>query len=82
MDDNDFSKKSRLDEFISNPKKSLWKLAIPMMFGMMVQALYMLTDTAFIGNWVGPDGLAALGYVFPYMFTYIGHIPPPLWMGV
>ena len=72
MDDNDFSKKSRLDEFISNPKKSLWKLAIPMMFGMMVQALYMLTDTAFIGNWVGPDGLAALGYVFPYMFIIMG----------
>ena len=72
MINNDNSKKSRLNEFINAPQKSLWKLAIPMMFGMMVQAIYMLTDTAFIGNWVGADGLAALGYVFPYMFIIMG----------
>ena len=65
-------KKSRLNEFIDNPQKSLWKLAIPMMFGMMVHAIYMLTDTAFIGNLVGNDALSALGYVFPYMFIIMG----------
>ena len=65
-------KKSRLNEFISNPKASLWKLAIPMMFGMMVHAVYMLTDTAFIGKWIGGDALSALGYVFPYMFIIMG----------
>lgn len=72
MDNSNSTKKSRLNEFISNPKKSLWKLAIPMMFGMLIQAIYMLTDTAFIGKWVGPDALAALGYVFPYMFIIMG----------
>jgi len=64
--------KNRLNEFIDNPQKSLWKLAIPMMFGMMVHAIYMLTDTAFIGNLVGDDALSALGYVFPYMFIIMG----------
>ena len=64
--------KSRLNEFIDNPQKSLWKLAIPMMFGMMVHAVYMLTDTAFIGKWIGGDALSALGYVFPYMFIIMG----------
>ena len=72
MDTNHISKKSRLNEFIDNPQKALWKLAIPMMFGMLIQAVYMLTDTAFIGKWVGADALAALGYVFPYMFIIMG----------
>ena len=72
METTGIPKESRLNEFIENPQKSLWKLAIPMMFGMLVQSVYMLTDTAFIGKWVGPDALAALGYVFPYMFIIMG----------
>ena len=61
-------KESRLEEFIADPKKALWKLSIPMMLGMAVQAIYMLVDTAFIGRWVGGTALAALGYVFPLLF--------------
>ena len=66
------NKESRLKEFSENPEKALWKLAVPMMFGMFVQSIYMLTDTAYIGNWVGHEGLAALGYVWPYMFIIMG----------
>ena len=47
-------------------------MSIPMMFGMMVQAIYMLVDTAFIGKWVGGTALAGLGYVFPIMFIIFG----------
>ena len=65
-------KESRLDEFINNPKKALWKLSLPMMVGMSVQAIYLLVDTAFIGKWVGGTALAALGYVFPYFFIIMG----------
>ena len=65
-------KLKKFSRFIENPKKSLWKLAFPMMFGMMVHSIYMLTDTAFIGKWVGEDALSALGYVFPYMFIIMG----------
>ena len=72
MNTNDFSNKSRLNEFIDNPQRALWKLAVPMMFGMLVQSIYLLTDTAFIGRWVGANALAALGYVFPYMFIIMG----------
>ena len=64
--------KNRLDEFIKNPKISLWKLSVPMMLGMSVQAIYMLIDTAFIGHWVGGDALAALGYIFPIFFIILG----------
>ncbi|MDP6936344.1 MAG: MATE family efflux transporter [Candidatus Marinimicrobia bacterium] len=65
-------KESRLEEFIENPKKSMWKLSLPMMLGMSVQAIYMLVDTAFIGKWVGGTALAGLGYVFPYFFILMG----------
>ena len=65
-------KESRLEEFIENPKKALWKLSLPMMFGMGVQAIYMLVDTAFIGRWVGKTALAGLGYVFPFLFIIMG----------
>ena len=65
-------KESRLEEFIDNPIKALWKLSLPMMFGMAVQAIYMLVDTAFIGKWVGGTALAALGYVFPFLFILMG----------
>ena len=64
--------KNKLEEFIKNPKISLWKLSIPMMLGMSVQALYMLIDTAFIGNWVGWKALAGLGVVFPALFIIMG----------
>jgi len=65
-------KESRKAEFIENPKKAMWQLSIPMMLGMSVQAIYMLVDTAFIGQWVGAEGLAAMGYVFPFMFIVMG----------
>ena len=64
--------KNKLEEFIKNPEISLWKLSIPMMLGMSVQALYMLIDTAFIGNWVGWKALAGLGVVFPALFIIMG----------
>ena len=66
------NKESRKAEFINNPKKAMWKLAIPMMFGMSVQAIYMLVDTIFIGRWVGATALAAMGYVFPFLFFLMG----------
>ena len=66
------NRESQLAEFSQNPEKALWKLALPMMFGMLVQTIYMLTDTAYIGHWVGHRGLAALGYVFPYIFIIMG----------
>jgi len=63
---------SKLKNFIENPKISLWKLSIPMMLGMSVQAIYMLIDTAFIGQWVGWEALTGLGVVFPALFIIMG----------
>ena len=65
-------KTDKLEEFIKNPKISLWKLSVPMMLGMSVQAIYMLIDTAFIGKWVGWQALTGLGVVFPALFIIMG----------
>ena len=65
-------KESRLEEFMANPKKALWKLSLPMMLGMSVQAIYMMADTAFVGQMIGGTALASLGYVFPFLFILMG----------
>ena len=63
---------SRLDSFINNPKKALWNLSLPRMMGLAVNSIYLMIDTAFIGKWIGDDGLAAIGYVFPFIFIIMG----------
>ena len=72
MDIDNKRKESRLQEFIEDPIKALWKLSMPMMIGMSVQAIYMLADTAFVGRMIGGTALASLGYVFPYLFILMG----------
>jgi putative MATE family efflux protein len=72
MEINNKDKESRLNEFIRDPIKSLWKLSLPMMFGMSIQAIYMIIDTAFVGRMIGGSALASLGYVFPFIFILMG----------
>ena len=64
---------SKLQEFMDNPKKGLWKMTLPFLLGLTVQSIYMLIDTMFVGKFV-PDSKAALdamGVIFPLMFIII-----------
>jgi putative MATE family efflux protein len=61
---------SRLEEFIDNPKRAVWVLALPMMAGMMFHTLYAVVDMAFVGR-VGPEALAAITFVGPFFFVAI-----------
>jgi len=76
---------SKLDSFINNPKKSLWKMTAPFFLGLSVQSIYMLMDTMFVGKFLVRDGaneelikslsqsaLDAMGAVFPLMFIIMG----------
>lgn len=45
--------------------KLLLRMSLPMMIAMVVNGLYYLVDAAFIGNFIGRDGVAALGIGFP-----------------
>ena len=69
----DSERHSRLNEFIDNPRKALWRLALPIMIGMSVQTIYMLADMYFVGQ-VSSDALAALAFNMPLVFLAIGII--------
>ncbi|MBD3249651.1 MATE family efflux transporter [Candidatus Woesearchaeota archaeon] len=60
----------RLKKFKKNPRKALWKLSFPIMIAMLVQALYNIVDTAFVGR-LGAEAIAALTFAFPIMFILI-----------
>ena len=58
--------KSRVDHFLKNPRKSLWTLAIPIMFGIGIQTFYNLIDLLFIGQ-IGGDAIAGVGFNMPIL---------------
>jgi len=63
-------KKNKVNQFIKDPKKALWTLSLPIVVGMMVQTLYNVVDTAYIGR-IGADAIAALTFSFPLFFILI-----------
>ena len=62
-------KESRLDAFIANPYKSMWKMAMPIIAG--IQTLFNVVDIMFIG-WLGADEVTAVAFVSPLFFIIIG----------
>lgn len=60
----------RLQEFLANPTRALWVMAVPMIAGMTVHTMYIVADTAFIGS-LGTDELAAATFVAPLFFVMI-----------
>ena len=64
-------RRSRVDEFIAEPRKAVWKLAMPVMLGMAVQTAYSFTDMIFVGM-LGSDAVAALTFNMPMGLLFIG----------
>ncbi|MFH1133371.1 MAG: MATE family efflux transporter [Nanoarchaeota archaeon] len=58
---------SRVDAFIQNPRKALFVLALPMVIAMVVQTMYNVVDTAWVGR-LGEEAIAALTFSFPLFF--------------
>lgn len=48
----------------------LIRLSLPAMVGMFVNALYNFVDTIFVGQYVGPYGIAALSIAFPIQMLF------------
>ena len=65
---------SRLNIFLENPKKGLWKMTLPFLIGLTVNSFYMLVDTMFVGQFVSNSkaALDAMGLIFPLMFIVMG----------
>jgi putative MATE family efflux protein len=64
-------KKNIVDDFVQNPHRALWKLSVPLMFGMAVQTIYSIVDMIFIGR-IGGDAIAALSFNMPLLFFATG----------
>ena len=67
------SDKSRLDEFVTRPRRAVWVVAGPMIAGFSVHSLYVIIDTIFIGK-LGAEALAAATFVSPLFFVAIALI--------
>ena len=52
--------------------KLLWKFSLPAIVGMVVNALYNVVDSIFVGHGVGEIGLAAVTIAFPIMIVLMG----------
>lgn len=52
--------------------KLLWDFSLPAVTGMLVNALYNVVDSIFVGNGVGELGLAAVTIAFPIMLILMG----------
>lgn len=48
--------------------KLLVKQAVPASIGILVMSLNILVDTVFVGNWIGPNAIAAINVVLPVSF--------------
>jgi len=62
---------SRVEGIIANPRRAVWKLAVPVMLGMGLHTLYNVTDMIFVGR-LGGDEVAALSFSMPLVFFTIG----------
>ena len=63
--------KSRVAEFIANPRKAVWTLSVPVMAGMAIQTLYNIVDMVFVGR-LGGNAVAALTFNMPIVFFAMG----------
>ncbi len=65
------SSESKLETFLANPKKSLWDLAIPIMFGLGIHTLYNIVDMLFIGR-LGGEAITGIAFNMPIFFLMLG----------
>ncbi|MBW2971519.1 MATE family efflux transporter [Candidatus Woesearchaeota archaeon] len=63
-------KNHRVREFIAHPKKAVFTIALPTVVAMLVQTLYNVVDTAYVGR-LGAEAIAALTFAFPIFFLLI-----------
>ncbi|NIO22995.1 MAG: MATE family efflux transporter [Candidatus Aenigmarchaeota archaeon] len=60
----------RAEELMSDPRRGLFKLAIPIMVGMLAHTLFNIVDTIFVGR-LGAEAIASVTIAFPIAFIII-----------
>jgi putative MATE family efflux protein len=57
-----------------NEAKQIFKFAVPLVFGNLLQQMYHVVDSIIVGNYLGKDALAAQGASFPIFYTLIAFV--------
>ena len=73
-------KTKNIDLTVGNITSSLWKFAVPLMLGNVLQQLYNLVDTWVVGHYIGDNALAAVGSSYTLM-TFLTSIVIGLCLG-
>ncbi|MFA7162243.1 MAG: MATE family efflux transporter, partial [Candidatus Methanomethylophilaceae archaeon] len=60
-----------VDTLLGDPKKAIVALSVPFMIAMIAQTANNLIDSVWVAG-LGPDALAAVGFVFPLFFILVG----------
>lgn len=60
-----------VDTLLGNPKKAILAMSVPLIIAMIAQSANNLIDAVWVAG-LGPDALAAVGFIFPLFFILIG----------
>ncbi|MCH8533972.1 MAG: MATE family efflux transporter [Flavobacteriaceae bacterium] len=61
--------KAKADELGTKPiSKLIIEQSVPASIGILVMSINILVDTIFVGNWIGPNAIAAINVVLPVSF--------------
>lgn len=61
---------NHVEEFAADPRRALITLSLPLAVAMLVQTMYNIVDTAFVGR-LGAEAIAALSFSFPLFFILV-----------
>ena len=57
---------------VGSPMRAIFKFAVPLILGYILQQMYLIIDTVIVGRWIGVDALAAIGASTSIMFLIMG----------
>ena len=60
------------DMTVGAPARGILKFALPLIFGYILQQMYLVIDAAIVGRWVGVNALAAVGASSSITFLIMG----------
>ena len=60
------------DMTVGSPMRAIFKFAVPLILGYILQQMYLIIDTVIVGRWIGVNALAAIGASTSIMFLIMG----------
>ena len=60
------------DMTVGSPIRAIFRFAVPLILGYILQQMYLIIDTVIVGRWIGVNALAAIGASTSIMFLIMG----------